>query len=261
MNNVPAMLPLQRKHAILQYLARHGRATVAELSSLCNVSGMTIRRDLESLETEGLLHRTHGGALPVETNATEPSYDAKKGHQEDLKDRIAAYAAGRFVQDGTVLILEGGTTVTGMVPYLDGHSDLTAVTNGLRTVTALQSVLPASTVLCSGGMLRSPSATFVGPVAEQFFRQFHAEIAFFSASGLTAADGFTDPNLLEIQVKREMRAAAKFVVALVDSTKLGNRSFAQTFRLDEVNALITDAGAPPELVAHLRAQGLDVYIA
>ncbi len=255
------MLPLQRRQLIIEHLARRGSASVAELSALCDVSQMTIRRDLESLEEEQLLERTHGGAVYIGSAAGEPPFSAKKSAHEDLKDRIAAYAAHHFVRDGQVIILEGGTTVACLVPHLARFSELTVVTNGLRTVAALQSLGNTHTIICTGGILRTVSSTFVGPMTEQFYRQLHAHVAFFSATGLTPEGAFTDPNLLESQVKMEMRAAAGKTVMLLDSTKFGQRSFTKTFRLDEIDVLVTDDRAPRSVLGELAERGVDVRIA
>lgn len=255
------ILPMQRKQIIIDYLSRRGSASVTTLSTLCEVSEMTIRRDLDVLGQEGLIQRTHGGALSLAPANGEPLFDSKNSYHEDLKERIAGHAVRRFVTNNSIIILEGGTTVSRMAHYLGYYSNLTVVTNGLRTTAALSGLLPASTVLCSGGMLREPSSTFVGPASEQFFRQLHADSVFLSATGLTLGEHFTDPNLLESQVKREMRAAGTRTIMLLDSTKFGQRSLLTTFRIDDIDALITDDGAPADFVHELRARGLEVMIA
>jgi DeoR/GlpR family transcriptional regulator of sugar metabolism len=255
------MFALQRMQMILDYLVRHGAGTVADLSRLFNVSEMTIRRDLARLAADHPIRRTHGGAVYLDSAAAEPAFEVKEVANRGLKERIALYAAQHFVGDNGVIILEGGTTVARMAPHLGGHTDLTVVTNGLRSVRTLSGLLPESTVLCSGGMLRENSLTFVGPVAEQFFRRFHANRVFLSATGLTLKDGFTDPSVLESQVKREMLSAADEHIVLLDSTKFDQRSFTTSFGLDEIHVLITDAGVPPAWLPELRERGIDVHVA
>lgn len=260
-NQGDLVLPLERKQRIIEYLSHRAGATVVELSVLCGVSQMTIRRDLESLAEEQIIERTHGGAVYVGSVAAEPPFSAKKSEHEDLKERIAAYAAQHFITDGQVIILEGGTTVASLVPHMARYSELTVVTNGLRTVSTLHSLRSTHTVICTGGILRNVSSTFVGPMTEHFFRQLHAHVAFFSATGFTLEGHFTDPNLLESQVKVEMRAAASKVVMLLDSTKFGQRSFTKTFRIDEVDVLVTDDRVPRSAVEELMERGVDVHIA
>lgn len=256
------MLPVQRKQAIMDYLSEHLGATIAELSTLLNVSEMTVRRDLKLLEKESLVRRTHGGAVTKGQLAqvAEPRFEDKKGFHQELKDKIARYAVEHLVVDNSVVILEGGTTVTGMAGFLQQRKQLTVVTNGLNTLGVLKHNLPNMNVLCCGGMLRDVSHTFVGPLAEQFFGQIHAHIAFFSASGLHADQGFTDPNMLEVQVKKAMGDAAKTKVMLVDSTKFGTWSMLTSFAFREIDVVVTDGGAPSETLELLRGFGIEVHV-
>jgi DeoR family transcriptional regulator of aga operon len=149
-----------------------------------------------------------------------------------------------------------------MVNYLKDRQDLTVVTNGLHTTNELQRLLsPSANIICAGGILRPGAATFVGPVAERFFRAFHANKLFLSATGLTLEAGGTDPHMLEIQVKRAMISSAGQVIFLLHSAKFGLKSLMTVIGLDEIGVLITDRGCPPEMVARLRARGVDLRIA
>ncbi len=98
-------------------------------------------------------------------------------------------------------------------------------------------------------------------MTERFFKEFHANRLFLSATGLTLRDGITDPKMLEIQVKRAMIAAAQEVIILMDSTKFGTRSLMKVIDFSEVRLLITDDGAPVTMVEELRAKGVEVLIA
>jgi DeoR/GlpR family transcriptional regulator of sugar metabolism len=254
------MLPAQRRQQILEDIRRNGVGLIVNLSQKYGVSEMTIRRDLTTLEKEGYVKRTHGGAIPSNASDVEPRYVLKQKVCASQKACIAAYAAQNFVKDGEVIILEGGTTVTCMVNYLAGIQDLTVVTNGLQTSNELQSLLPHTTVICTGGILREISSTFVGPVAERFFKEFHANKMFLSTTGLTLDAGLSDPNMLEIQVQKAMIAAAEEVVLLIDSSKFGVKSLMTVMGIDEVKTLITDDKAPSDMVHTLRERGIDVHI-
>jgi DeoR/GlpR family transcriptional regulator of sugar metabolism len=255
------MLPLQRQRRILAYLAQHGSGTVAELAEICHVSDMTVRRDLVLLEKEQTIQRTHGGAVYVDAPKLEMTFEDKESFHRDVKDRIALCAVKTFVHNGLVISLEGGTTVTAMARHLDHTTNLTILTNGLRTAASLERMLPTSTVMCSGGTLRDVSHTLVGPIAEQFFERFHAQVAFLSAIGMTLEQGLMDADLLESQAKRAMSAAAARRVVLLDSTKIGRRSFTTTLQFDEVDALITDDGVQPSMVEEIKERGVDVIVA
>ncbi|MFO7171291.1 MAG: DeoR/GlpR family DNA-binding transcription regulator [Chloroflexota bacterium] len=253
------MLSAQRRRSILEDI-ESGIGSIALLSKKYNVSEMTIRRDLKVLEQEGRVQRTHGGAVVVQPAGVEPRYAAKQKVNAALKARIARYAAEELVQNGDIILLEGGTTVTAMARYLRGKQNLTVVTNGLYTTNELRHLLPYATIICTGGILRDVSFTFVGPSTEEFFRAFHGHKLFISATGLTLDAGFTDPNLLETQVRRAMIGAVDQVIALVDSSKFGVKSLTGVVPADGVSILVTDSGAPPDMVAELRARGVDVRV-
>lgn len=237
------MLPIQRRQVLYDYLVRRGGGSIKELSDQLGVSEMTIRRDLELLEQQGDVVRSHGGAIIVDKLVSEPALRDKQARNADVKEKLAAYAAERFVSDGDVLIVEGGTTVSRMASYFT-QSQLTLMTNGLDALQKLRMVASQHTVISSGGVLREPSGTFVGPVAEAFFAQYHARTAFLSSLGFTVDVGFTDPNLMDTQMKKAMIRSAARTVMLLDSTKIGNRSFTTVARLDEVSVLVTDTGVP-----------------
>ncbi len=116
------------------------------------------------------------------------------------------------------------------------------------------------TVFCCGGLLRDVGLTFVGPQAEAYFRQINAHTCFLSATGITTSEGVTDPNLLEIQVKRAMAESAARVVLLMDSTKFGVRSLAKIFDIRDFDVLITDADAPAGMLEAIRTLEVDVHL-
>ncbi|MDR7233645.1 DeoR/GlpR family DNA-binding transcription regulator [Agrococcus sediminis] len=254
------MTASSRRADIVRQIEEAGSASISELSRRFEVSDMTVRRDLEALQSAGLVQRTHGGAVPASAPGIEPRYAAKQRINVALKSRIARYAAETLVDDGQVLLLEGGTTVTSMARHLATHRDLTVVTNGLYTANALRELLPRATVMSTGGILRDVSYTFVGPTVETFLRDLHADTLFVSATGLTVGEGFTDPNPMEAQVRRWMAASAARVVALLDSSKFGVISTTTVAAASDVDVLVTDGGAPAATLEELRRLGVDVRV-
>lgn len=255
------MIPAQRRQDILKQVSVQGTGTIAELSERYGVSEMTIRRDLQALEKEGHLKYTRGGAiiLPKDMLRAEPNYEAKKRQYMGQKAEIARYAA-QFVVDDDIIILETGTTVTAMVPHLADKENLTVVTNGLFTTNELRMLVPKSTVICTGGILRGVSFTLVGPVAERFFHEFYARKLFLSGLGFTLDAGLTDPQMIDTQVKKAMIASADQVIVLVDSSKFGIRSFTTVIAPYDIDILITDNGAPADVVKDLEDHGVDVRV-
>lgn len=257
--------PPERRQQILEDINHLDENMVPTLSEKYGVSEMTIRRDLKILESSGYIKRTHGGAVRWPRPAAEPAVLTREKRQKLFaaqKARIARYAAQELVANGDIIILEGGTTIVAMAPYLAEKEDLTVVTNGLHTTNELQRYLPlSSTIICAGGILRPESSTFVGPVTERFFREFHANRLFLSATGLTLKAGLTDPRMLETQVKQAMAASADEVILLLDSSKFGIKSLMTVLDLSEIKLLITDENAPDEVVQGLQARGVKVQIA
>ncbi len=258
--------PLERRQQIVKDIDTfEDNHIILRLSQKYGVSEMTIRRDLKVLEDNGVIKRTYGGAVRWPAVQIEPpllARDKRVPLATSQKTRIARYAAQNLVESGAIFILEGGTTATAMAPYLADQDDLTVVTNGLATAEELRRHMPwSATVLCPGGILRPDSCTFVGPITERFFREFHAHRLFLSATGLTLREGVTDPNILEIQVKRAMAGSAQAVVLLMDSSKFGVRSLMKVIDWSEVHTLVTDDGAPAEMLDSLRGHGVKVIIA
>ncbi|HEX8684784.1 MAG TPA: DeoR/GlpR family DNA-binding transcription regulator [Ardenticatenaceae bacterium] len=259
------MLPPLRRQRILEDIAHLGVGLVPELSEKYGVSEMTIRRDLKVLEENGFVQRTHGGAIRRTVSLPEPRIIARENRQSlyaQQKNSIAKYAASALVADSDILILEGGTTVTAMIQYLVGRTDLTVVTNGLDATNELHRLMhPSTTIICAGGILRTEASTFVGPVAERFFQEFHANRVFLSATGLTLKTGVTDPSMLETQVKRAMLSSASEVVMLLDSSKFGVKSLMTVLDLNQIDILVTDENCPEEMSAGLKERGVDLRIA
>lgn len=250
----------QRRTGIVEVLEAEQEASITELSTRFGVSEMTIRRDLDALAADGRVRRTYGGAVLAHSAGVEPRYASKQKVNAAQKARIARYAAGELVEDGDVILLEGGTTVTALAQHLRGKRDLTVLTNGLYTANELLHLLPNATIMATGGILRDLSFTFVGPSVDDFLQGFHGRTLFVSATGLTLEHGFTDPNPLEAQVRRSMAASADRIVALLDSSKFGVVSFTTVAPPDGVDILVTNADAPADMLDGLRNRGVDVRV-
>lgn len=250
-----------RRSKIVEVVEAQGTVTTETLVNQLGVSVMTIWRDLTTLDAEGLVRKIRGGATRLaQGRDNEPFFISKQVLNREPKETIARYAATTFVEDNDILFLEAGTTATAMVKYLQQHN-LTVIGNGLGTMTELAKRLTDIHVYCCGGMLRDVAQTFVGPQAEEFFQRMNARTCFLGATGFAIPEGFTDPNPLEIQVKRAMAKSASRVVMLLDSTKLGVKSLTQILPTAEIDIVVTDAAVPPAWCEQMTALGLDVRIA
>lgn len=250
--------PEERLDRITSLVVEKRRASVAELSSLFDVSKVTIRNDLDELERRGLLVRTHGGALAIGQNREkgELSFDVRERLQREEKSRIGQMAAS-LVHDGDAIALDASTTALQVAKRIKDRRELTVVTNGIRI--ALEFVdSPHITVVMPGGILRRDAVSLVGELGEEILAKFNVQKGFFGARGVTLEEGLTDVDSYEVQLKRAMVRAAKEVIAIVDHTKWGQVAFASFAFVDEIDKVITDDRAPSDLVAALRQRGVKV---
>jgi DeoR/GlpR family transcriptional regulator of sugar metabolism len=248
----------ERRDQIIALLGEVGRASVVELSERFDVTPATIRADLDALAAERLLTRTHGGALALDEERLELSFDFRRRLHAEQKGHIGA-AAARMVEDGEAVILDASTTALAVATQLQGRRELTVLTNGILIALTLID-LPGITVVMPGGFVRRDSASMVGDEGHEFIERFNFQKGFFGAKGLTLKEGLTDVNTAEVSIKRDLVAHARQVVAVVDSSKWGRVGFASFASIDQLDCIITDAGAPPDMTAALREAGVDVVI-
>lgn len=239
------MLPDQRRKKLLDILRLEGGADVTKLSSQLEVSPATVRRDLQYLESQGFLSRTHGGAvLPFESTAYYPHYEKKMSYNEAEKTEIARQAADG-VSNGDVVILDSGTTTFLLAKELKARQELTIVTTDLKIALELTDV-PGFEVICVGGIVRSRSYNTLGVFAERMLQDLRANFAFLGADGIDLHAGVTNATVTEVSIKRLMMRAGRVVVLLADSTKFGRMGLAKVADLTDFDEVITDQGLSAE---------------
>ncbi|GAB7184126.1 DeoR/GlpR family DNA-binding transcription regulator [Kitasatospora sp. Ki12] len=231
------MLKADRTARILAHITEAGSADVHELAGLLDVSPATVRRDLQELHDQGLLHRTRGGAVTGAVNLELPLRH-KHGKRQAEKRRIAL-AAERLVPDGAVVGLTGGTTTSELARVLAERSGLTIVTNAVNIAADLI-VRPEVRLVVVGGIARTTSYELVGPAADRMLGQYHLDIAFIGVDGLTAQEGCTTHDEMEAQTDRAFLGSSARSVVLADSTKIGRVTFARICPLSDVHDLVTD---------------------
>jgi DeoR/GlpR family transcriptional regulator of sugar metabolism len=253
------MLALERRRRIAESIRSKGVISVAEMAEVLGTSEITLRRDLKTMAGEGLVVRTHGGAVLPDGLVNEPSYTEKANQAAAEKAAIARVAAG-MIRPGDSIILGPGTTTLALARLLADLTELTVVTNSLLVAQAL---LPASRVelILTGGTLRRAIHALVGPAAEEPLRMLRASRVFMSGNGLTVERGLSTPSPLVAAADRALAAAAQETVVLADHTKIGKETMCQTVPLDRISILITDARADPRQLAQIRKAGVTVLIA
>lgn len=250
------MLNEERRRAILEMLNREGRVLVVDLARQFKTSQVTIRKDLDVLHAQGLMHRTHGGALPAREGALDdPTLREKEKLHRKEKLHIAT-AAARMVKEGQVVILDSGTTTTAIARALRNFGKLTIVTNAVNIAAELAGT--EVEVILTGGTLRKNSFSLVGPMAEETLRRLNADIFFLGVDGFDVRHGLSTPNLLEAKVNRLMVEVAKRTVVVCDSSKFGRRSLSHIVQPGAVHEVITDRGISKADLRALKKAGIQV---
>jgi DeoR family transcriptional regulator of aga operon len=248
----------ERRQHILSLIQSQGRVLVGELSRNLGISQITIRKDLEYLQSKGLVHRTHGGALRIQSSALfDPTLQEKQKQHSQEKLRIAA-AAVKMVEEGQCVMLDSGTTTAAIAHELRRFSQLTVITNAVNIAAELAST--NLEVILVGGSLRKNSFSLVGPLAEDVLQEMHADILFLGVDGFDAEVGLTTPNFLESRVNRAMVKAARRVVAVCDSTKFKRRSLSRIVPPSAIHCVITDRGLDAATEEALRTQNIEVVL-
>ncbi|MBL9218914.1 MAG: DeoR/GlpR transcriptional regulator [Opitutaceae bacterium] len=249
-----------RHQQILALLRDQPVISARDLRVTLGVTAMTVWRDLRELEELGLLRRVRGGARALPGRPGEPEFETKATAAGEAKRRIAACAAARFIRAGETVALEGGTTVAALVDHLP-LTRVSVLTNSLPVALRVRDRRPNLPVKLPGGWLSQVSGNMVGPEALQFIAQQRASSCFLSATGFDATHGPTDPNPLEIEIKRAWAAVSGRVVLLLDASKFGSRSAAVMIHPRRLHAIVTDAPPPPPIAECLTRHGVEVVVA
>jgi DeoR/GlpR family transcriptional regulator of sugar metabolism len=238
------MLALERRQNVLESLRRDRSVVVTDLARRFGVTEETVRRDLQKLEKEGLVSRTHGGAVSPEptVEGEDLPYLTRQTTNSEAKRRIALHAA-QLVPHGAAVMLDSSSTAFEVLPRLKDHRDLTLITNSVRIVA--HPGVTDHAILSVGGELRRRSMTFVGPVARQAIAQFNADYALISCKALSQAGGVMDASVADAEIKRAFIAGARRVCLLVDGDKFDGSALTEVCSFEPIHTVITDR-APSE---------------
>ncbi|SEN07244.1 transcriptional regulator, DeoR family [Duganella sp. CF517] len=253
------LLVEERRRHIRELVAERGRITVAELVTMFDISQVTVRSDLNALAEIGAVVRTRGGALAQRADEDLP-IGVKQTLRRAEKMRIAE-AAVQLIGEGQTIVLDSGTTTAEIAKQIRGLKlqSINVITNALN-IAVLLAGAPHVTLIMLGGVLRPSSYSLGGPQAEAALQGLHADILFLGFDGLDPEIGVMTPHLLEARLNSRMLEIARSVVAVGDSSKLGRRSLSVIAKIEQVDRIITDAGAAPETVEALRARGAQVVL-
>jgi DeoR family transcriptional regulator, aga operon transcriptional repressor len=247
-----------RLRRILDLVDTESTSSVEELASALAVSSATVRRDLAQLDSQGLVIRSHGGAMRAERGYELP-IRYRETNRAAEKKRIAAVAA-KLAHDGAAVGVTGGTTTMEVARALVGRHGLTVVTNALN-IGAELALRPNVRLVVTGGIARTASFELSGPVAERTIGDFNVDIAFVGVDGITVRAGCTTHHDAESLTNAALVRQAAQVVVVADASKLGQVKFARICDIDDVDILITDTDADPAEVEAIAEAGVDVRLA
>jgi DeoR family fructose operon transcriptional repressor len=254
-----SLIPAQRRERIQEYLALHKIVRMDELYEMLDTSEATVRRDLEWLERQGFLERTHGGAMLSQRLTLEPEYLQRAATHPDEKHMIGELAA-TLIEDGDVVFINSGTTTAQVIRHIRPGAGVTVFTNNLHAILEVGNVDFKQFLI--GGEFQPHSNSVAGRFALENLRQVYADKAFLGVDGISLIHGCTVPTNAEAEVSRlmiERTQGKSFIVA--DHTKWGVVSNFPIATLDEVDKIITDAEIDPLTLETLARHSVEIVIA
>ena len=237
------MLSLERQEEILEILNRNKSATVEFLASSLYVSGATIRRDLRAMEEQGMIIRSHGGAMPFKSTSIESAFVLREQKDSTAKRKIASLAV-RLIKNGESIFTDSSSTAGYVMGLLKDFTNLTVITTGIRNATILSSTDKVKTYV-AGGLIENHSNSITGTDTMDYISRFHADISILSCTGVSVEMGFNDASIEQSKLKQKMRQNSK---KLVDYTKFGKSFMCHDFWFDDVDYLICEKLPPEEFL-------------
>src|SRR5688572_12749548 len=254
------MLIPQRQTRLKELVSRRGMCDLDSLSAELRVSQSTVRRDLDALEADGVVRRTHGGVIWVgdRNSPTRPyAFDQRMGYRIDAKRQIAR-AAKSLVQAGDTILIDGGTTTFYLAQELLGQP-LQLITNSLPIANLFLNDENVELIL-TGGLMYPRYGVLLGPLAENAVHTIHTKTMFFSVAGIHDGSLYNQ-NLLLVQAEQRMMQQAQQVVLLADSGKFGQQALARLCNLDEIDIVVSDADLPDAHRREIESRGCRLIVA
>ncbi|WP_308250955.1 DeoR/GlpR family DNA-binding transcription regulator [Nonomuraea rhizosphaerae] len=249
---------MTRRQAMAEHLMRHGSASVAELAEVFQVSVMTVHRDLDELESQGMVRKYRGGASAQASSVFESNIAYRLTAQTAEKEAIARHVTGLLEPGGSVMI-DDSTTALAVARRLAGVTPLTVVTNFLAAIRLLAPV-PGIRLIVLGGEYHPTHDSFLGVGCVDAVEAMNTDTVIVSTSSISDRHAFHQEQEI-VLVKRAMLAAATRRILAVDHTKLDRVALHRVAPLEEFDVIVVDAGAPPEAVRRLRDRHHNVEVA
>jgi DeoR/GlpR family transcriptional regulator of sugar metabolism len=249
----------ERLDLIMKQINTKGYVKANELAQDFGVSLDTVRRDLESLEKKDLLRRVYGGAVSKYSKGVEIDYASRQKLHMDEKTAIGRKAA-EFINNGDTIIIDLGTTTLEVAKCLRDKKELTCLTNSMPVASELIKNDNGHVILL-GGELRGGYFSTSGSITNLEVDSFCMDKAIIGASGISDKNGVTDYHLEEANVRRKMIQKSELVILVADSSKIGCSTFVHVCSLHDIDILITDWNADPDILRTFETYKTEIVIA
>lgn len=254
------MISIAERHIFIkEQLAKNGFVRVQDIAEQLGVTGATVRKDFRILESQNVLHRTHGSASPVRSHVMDISINEKSVQHTAEKRAIAMAAQGLIRQDDSI-ILASGSTVTAFAEILKPCRSINIVTPSLG-IAVLMSEKDNVKIMLLGGEIYRNSFSVRGGYAEAGLKNVSCSKLFIGCDGLDLDVGVTCATVEEARLTNAMMAACSQTVVLTDSSKFGRRGFGKIGMLEDIDIIITDPGIPESLKNRIEDAGVQIVIA
>ena len=254
------MFAVERKSRIIQLLESQGQAEVSELSSILGVVPETIRRDLKELEKQGIITRTHGGAIFGIQSEHEYPILVRKMQNKDEKDRLCEYVA-EYIDDKDTVFIDNSSTTANILNYIPNSKRVTVITNSIYLLLQYSKMSSNNiTMISTGGIFNRSNQSLTGSLSLKIANEFLPNKAIMSCRGLSAENAFTDNGLYETDIKRLMIEKAKEVYFIMDHSKIDKSGSVVLGGFDICKTLFTDRSLSEELTEQIMRDNPDMEI-
>lgn len=257
------MYNVERKALIVKILQKDNTASVKQLAEILQISKETVRRDLNELEMEGLVRRTHGGAVleNFNNNTSESPFKVREIQNYEEKAKICK-AAAKLIKDGDTIFVDNSSTTISLINNLDPNIQVTVITNSIKLLIESTFVNNPNLVMISlGGILRAKNLSLTGVLTNEWVHNFHPNKAFLSCRAVCPKTGFSDGSVYEVDTKRLMIENAQHVYIMADYTKFHEVGAVHLVDFSDVEMVITDDNISEEDIHIMEMKGVKILVA
>lgn len=237
---------IQRISEIEQFLAIQGSASIRELCDKFNVSLNTIRRDIDELQSRGIVSKVYGGIVLNSEASVVPISTRSVSNQEE-KQIVCEIAAKNLVPNSTIYI-DSGTTTVPLLQHIDPQANITIVSNSLDVFVEAKKYTGLN-VISLGGLLSEKTSSFIGIAAINNLKEYRINLAFMTATAINTNSGAMNNSYHESEIKRAVISHSDKVIMMVDHTKLSKQAALRFCALEDIDIFVTNRRPPDEYIA------------